>query len=69
MGKLSSGPGRLLISQLTAAENGLNSGQTSKATTQLNIFITEVNIYMDSGILLQTDGQLLINSANAIIQA
>ena len=68
-GKLSSGTGRPLISELTAAESSLNSGQTSKATTQLDIFITEVDIYIDSGILSQTNGQLLINSANAIIQA
>ena len=68
-GKLSNGTGRPLISELTAAENSLNSGQTSKATTQLNIFIIEVDIYIDSGILSQTNGQLLINSANAIIQA
>ena len=68
-GKLSSGTGRPLISELTAAENSLNSGQTSKATTQLNIFIIEVDIYIDSGILSQTNDQLLINSANAITQA
>ena len=68
-GDLSSGTGRPLISKLTAVENSLNSGQTNKATTQLNIFIIEVNIYIDSGILSQTNGQLLINSANAIIQA
>ena len=68
-GKLSSGTGRPLISELTAAESSLNSGQTSKATTQLNILIIEVDIYIDSGILSQTNGQLLINSANAIIQA
>ena len=68
-GKLSNGTGRPLISELTAAENSLNSGQTSKATTQLNIFIIEVDIYIDSGILSQTNGQLLINSANAIIRA
>ena len=68
-GKLSSGAGRPLISELIAAKNSLNSDQTSKATTQLNIFIIEVNIYIDSGILSQTNGQLLINSENAIIQA
>jgi YVTN family beta-propeller protein len=68
-GKLSSVTGRPLISQLNAAKSNLNSGQTSKATTQLNIFIIEVDIYIDSGILSQTNGQLLINSANAIIQA
>jgi hypothetical protein len=58
-----------LLSELTAAENSLNSGQTSQATTKLKIFNIEVDIYIDIVILSQTEGQLLINSANAIIQA
>ena len=68
-GKLSSGVGRPLISKLTAAKNSLNSGQTSKANAKLNIFIIEVDIYIDSGILSQTNDQLLINSVNVIIRA
>ena len=68
-GNLSSGVSRPLISQLNAAKSNLNSGQTSKATTQLNIFITEVDTYINSGILSQTNGQLLIDATNAIIQA
>jgi len=68
-GTLSSGVSRPLISELNAAESSLNDGKTSRATTQLNIFIIEVDIYIDSGILSQANGQLLINSANAIIQA
>jgi hypothetical protein len=67
--KLSSAAGRPLISELTAAENSLNSGKTNKAIVKLIIFIIEVNIYIDSGMLSQTNGQLLINSANAIIRA
>ena len=68
-GTLSSGVSRPLIAQLNAAVSSLNSGQKNKANNQLNLFITEIDIHIDSGILPQTNGQLLINSANEIINA
>ena len=69
MGNLSGGISRPLIAELNAAETSLNSGKTNKATAQLNIFIIEVGIYIDSGLLSPTNSQLLIDSANDIIQA
>lgn len=55
-GTLSNGVSHPLIAQLNAAKSNLNSGQTNKATDNLNIFITEVDIYINSGILSQTNG-------------
>jgi len=64
---LSSGTSRPLISKLNTAESGIDSG--NKATAHLNIFIDEVEAYIDSSIISETNGQLLINSANDIINA
>jgi len=66
-GDLSSGTSRPLISKLNTAESGIDSG--NKATVHLNIFIDEVEAYIDSSIISETNGQLLINSANDIINA
>ena len=51
LSKLSSEVGRPLIAELNAAESSLNSGKTNKATVKLRIFIIEVDIYIDSGML------------------
>jgi len=67
--KLSSEVSLPLIAELNAAESGLNSGHAGEATVQLRIFIIEVDIYIDSGILSPTNGQLLIDSANYILNA
>lgn len=69
MRNLSEGVNLKLTAGLNDAEIGLNYGQADKATAKLNIFIIEVDIYIDSGIRSPTNGQLLIDSANDIIQA
>jgi hypothetical protein len=40
-----------LIAELNAAESSLNYGKTNKATVKLRMFIIEVDIYIDSGML------------------
>jgi YVTN family beta-propeller protein len=68
-GVLNKGQGDSLIAQLNAAINQVNNGNPKAATKQLNAFINEVNADIKAGILSPTDGQKLIDKANAIINA
>jgi len=75
-GELTDGSSYELIAILKAAGKSLdrreinpNLGNTLAATAELKYFITDVNDQIDSGQISQTNGQKLIDSTNAVINA
>ncbi len=68
-GKLNPGQAKSLIFKLNAAKKNINHENTPAATNELNAFINEVNAEIKTGKLSSTDGQTLIDGANAEINA
>ena len=68
-GKLNHRQANSLIVKLNAAKNNINHENTHAATNELNAFINEVNAGIKNGKLSSTDGQTLIDEANAVINA
>ena len=68
-GKLNNGQANSLIAKLNAAKMNINHENTQAATNELNAFINEVNADIKIGKLSSTDGQTLIDEANAVIDA
>ncbi len=68
-GKLNNGQANSLIVKLNDVTKKINDGNTQAATNQLNAFINEVNADIKTGKLSSTDGQTLIDGANAVINA
>jgi len=66
-GKLNNGQANSLIVKLNAAKMSINHENTQAATNELNAFINEVNADIKTGKLSSTDGQTLIDEANAVI--
>ena len=66
-GELNSGLGDVLIAAINAAKVSLNNGNTLATIIELKAFIAQVKIYINFGILSPTNGQTLIDEANAII--
>ncbi len=68
-GKLNNGQANSLIVKLNAAKKNIDHKSTQAATNKLNAFINEVNADIKTGKLSSTDGQTLIDEANAVINA
>jgi YVTN family beta-propeller protein len=68
-GKLNHGQANSLIVKLNAAKMNINHENTQAATNELNAFINEVNADIKTDKLSSTDGQTLIDEANAVINA
>ena len=66
-GELSSGLGDVLIATISAAKVSLNNGNTLATIVELKAFVAQVKIYVNFGILPPTDGQILIDKANDVI--
>jgi YVTN family beta-propeller protein len=66
-GELNCGPGDVLTSALNTAKISLNSGNTLATIIELKAFIAQVKICINFGIMSPTNGQTLIDEANAII--
>lgn len=66
---LNSGQSNSLIVKLNAAVKSLNLGKTNESINKLNSFNNEVKGYMNSGLLSQAEGQVLIDAANSVINA
>jgi sugar lactone lactonase YvrE len=58
-----------LIVKLNTVTHNLNNGNTVSATNELGAFINEVEAYIKSGKLSSTEGQALIDAADAIKNA
>jgi YVTN family beta-propeller protein len=67
--ELNSGPGNTLITTLNAAKVDLNGGNTLASTIELKAFISQVQTYINIGIISPTNGQTLIKEANGTINA
>ena len=65
-GSLTPNQGDTLLSKLDQVDVKLASGQPGAACNQLNSFINHVNSFINNGPLTQTNGQPLIDGANAI---
>ncbi len=65
-GDLKQGQGNSLIKKLQAADKHLAKDRISGACQKLNVFIHQVNAFVNSGILPDLEGQPLIDSANLI---
>jgi YVTN family beta-propeller protein len=68
-GQLNIGASYALLAELNIMQNLLNAEDKVVATIELNVFISKVNAYISAGLLSPTNGQLLIDDANAIINA
>ncbi len=66
-GSLSPKQGDTLIRRLNAAIKAINANRAKNAIRKLNAFIIHVEIYIQSGILAQTQGQSLVDAANTVI--
>jgi len=55
-----------LIDKLNQIRLKLDNDQTDVACNQLSSFISQVNAFINSRTLTQTQGQSLINAANAL---
>jgi hypothetical protein len=60
--------GQSLYAKLKSAQQKINNGDNAGAITDLNAFINQVKAFIKTGKLSQSDGQALIDAANAIIQ-
>jgi hypothetical protein len=65
-GTLSQHQARGLIAKLEAAERSMNAGRTGPACNQINAFVSQVGLLIESGALTPTLGQALNNAANAL---
>jgi hypothetical protein len=68
-GKLKQGQANLLFVSLNAVKASLKAGKTKVSIVELDVFKVEVESYIKNGILSSTNGQPLIDEANAIINA
>jgi hypothetical protein len=55
-----------LISKLQSAERSMNSRRIGPACNQINSFLNQVTLLIESGALTPTLGQALDNAANAL---
>jgi hypothetical protein len=55
-----------LIDKLQQVQTRIDNGQTAAACNQLRAFINQVNAFINTGSLTRSQGQALINAANAI---
>jgi hypothetical protein len=55
-----------LIDKLQHAQTKIHNGHAAPACNQLSAFINQVNAFLNSGSLTGSQGQALINAANAI---
>ena len=68
-GVLNQGQGNALITKLNGAINKLNQRNTNAAINILQAFINQVSAFINAGILSSAEGQPLIDTAQAIIDA
>ncbi len=68
-GELNQGQGTSLITQLNLALHKLDQGNSTAAVNKLNVLITLVSAFINAGILSSAEGQPLIDTAQAIIDA
>ena len=68
-GELNNGQANSLIVKLEAAMKNLSSGNSNAATNERNAFINGVDANIKSGKLSSSDGKMLIDGANAVINA
>ena len=59
--------GKAVIAKLEAAIQQLDKGNPNQAINQLHAFVNQVNALISAGTLSSTEGQPLIDAANAII--
>jgi len=65
-GTLTQNQGAGLIDKLEEVSAKLDSGESGAACNQLNAFINQVNSFIKNRSLTQTQGQALIEAANAL---
>jgi len=65
-GALSQQQANGLLAKLQSAERSMNAGRTGPACNQINAFISQVGLLIQSGALTPTLGQALGNAANAL---
>jgi hypothetical protein len=65
-GVLSAGQANGLIAKLTATLGSLNRGNATPACNQLDAFVNQVNAFANSGVLTASQGQALIDAAQAV---
>jgi hypothetical protein len=68
-GVLNHGQGNAFTSKLENAIKKIDQGKPKPAINMLNAFINQVNDFIIEGILTPTEGQALIDAANAIISS
>ena len=64
---LNNGQGNALSAKLDAALQQLENGNTAAAINELQAFINQMNAFINAGTLSQSEGQPLIDAAQAII--
>lgn len=68
-GAINGGQSNALITKLQNAATQLAQADTQQAINMLNAFINQVTSLIDTGVLTPTEGQPLIDAANAIINS
>ena len=65
-GALSQQQANSLLAKLQSAERSMNAGRTGPACNQINAFLNQVSLLIQSGALTPTLGQALDNAGNAL---
>jgi hypothetical protein len=65
-GSLTVDQGAGLIDKLQQVQSKIDNGKPAAACNQVGSFINQVNAFLNSGSLATSQGQALINAANAI---
>ena len=65
-GALSQSQANGLLAKLQSAERSMNAGRIGPACNQINAFLNQVGLLIQSGALTPTFGQALDNAANAL---
>jgi YVTN family beta-propeller protein len=65
-GTLTADQGAGLMDKLQQVQSKIDNGETAAACNQLSAFTRQVNAFLNSGSLTTSQGQALINAANAI---
>jgi YVTN family beta-propeller protein len=65
-GRLAENKGAALLNKLEQVRTKIDRGQTAAACNQLGAFINQVNAFINSRSLTRSEGQALIDAANAV---